>query len=134
MDLNTDLSTAAVLGRISAVVAGIAAFLPWVTAGLEAGPLELNASSTGIEGLGLLTLLLAVAVVGIVLTLGIEEQGSVVTSIVGVGIGAIALWKILAISGAASPGNGLYLTILGDFGLLAAGIGGNQPQPQNRTR
>lgn len=93
----------------------------------------MSASSTGIVGLGLLTLVLAVVGIGIVLTMGVEEQGSVVTAIVGVIIGIVALWKIVDFSGAASPGIGLYLTVVGGLGLLVAGIWGYQSKSQNRT-
>lgn len=133
MDLNTDFSKAEGLGLVSALVIGIAAFLPWITAGVEAGPIDVSASSTGIEGLGLLTLILAVVAVAIVLVMSFESQGSVATGIVGVLIGIVALWKIVDISGAASPGIGLYLTVLGGLGLVVAGIWGYQSQSQNRT-
>lgn len=133
MDLNTDLSTAEVIGLVSAIVAGIAAFLPWVTAGVEAGPVAVSASSTGIEGLGLLTLVLAVVAVAIVLLMGFDGQGSMATAVVGVIVGIVALWKIVDISGAASPGVGLYLTVLGGVGLLVAGIWGYQSRSQEST-
>lgn len=133
MDLNTDLSTAEGVGLISAIVAGIAAFLPWVTAGVEAGFVDVSASSTGIEGLGLLTLVLAVVGIGIVLTMGIEEKGSIASAIVGMIIGILALWKIVDINGAASPGVGLYLTVLGGLGLAVAGFWGYRSRSQNST-
>lgn len=133
MDLNTDFSTAEVIGIVSAIVAGIAAFLPWVTAGMEAGPVSVSASGTGIEGLGLLTLVLAVAAVAIILLGSFDGQGSIATAIVGVIIGIVALWKIVDISGAASPGVGLYLTVLGGLGLVAAGIWGYQSDFRETT-
>lgn len=133
MDLHTDFSTAEVLGLISAIVAGIAAFLPWMTAGVEAGPIDVSASSTGIEGLGLVTLVLAVVAVAIVLVMSFEAQGSIATGIVGGLIGIVALWKIVDVSGAASPGIGLYLTVLGGLGLLVAGIWGYQALSPDST-
>ncbi|MFB6360507.1 MAG: hypothetical protein ABEH59_04210 [Halobacteriales archaeon] len=126
MVLNADFSAPEWLALVGAIVAGIAAFLPWVTAGIQAGPLELSASSTGIEGLGVLTLVLAVAGIGLALTMSVEERGAVLTGIVGVVIGAVAVWKITDISGAASPGVGLYLTVIGGLGLLVAGVWGHQ--------
>lgn len=134
MDLNTDFPTAEVLGLISAIVAGFATFLPWVTTGVEAGPVDVSASNRGIEWLGLLTLILAVVAVAIVLVMSFEAQGSVLTGIVGIIIGAVALWKLVDISGATSPGAGLYLTVLGGVGLAVAGIWGYQSRTQNSTR
>lgn len=130
MNLNTDFSRAEVLGLVSAIVAGIATFLPWVTAGVEAGPVDVSASSTGIEGLGLLTLVLAVVAVAVVLLMSWEEQASLATGIVGVIIGVVAIWKIIDINGAASPGIGLYLTVLGGLGLVVAGIWGYQSESE----
>lgn len=132
MDLNTDFSGAEMLGLVSAVVVGIAAFLPWITAGVEAGPVDVSASSTGIEGLGLLTLLLAIIAVGVILVLRWEDFGTVVTGIVGVVVTVVALWKIVDIDGAVAPGIGLYLTVLGGIGLVVAGAWGYQDESSTR--
>lgn len=126
MDLNRGFSTAELLGLGSAIVAGIAAFLPWVTTGVEAGPVEVSASSTGIEGLGLLTLVLAIVAIGVILAMSWEDQGTVATGIVGVIVVIVGLWKIVDIEGAASPGIGLYLTVLGGLGLAGSGVWGYQ--------
>lgn len=129
MDVTIDFSPPEMLGLVSAVVAGIAAFLPWVTAGVEAGPVEVSASNTGIEGLGVLTLVLAIIAVGTILAMSWEDQGTVATGIIGVVVALVAIWKIVDINGAASPGMGLYLTVLGGIGLVVAGVWGYQSAP-----
>lgn len=133
MDLNTDLSSAELLGVASAIVAGIAAFLPWVTAGVEAGPVDVSATSTGIEGLGLVTLVLAVVAVAIVFVMRFEAQEPAVTGSLGVIVGVVGIWKIVDINGAASPGVGLYITVIGGLGLLLAGIWGYQSRSRSNT-
>lgn len=132
MDVNTDFSTPEMLGLVSAIVAGIAAFLPWVTAGVEAGPVDVSASNTGIEGLGVLTLILAIIAVGTILATSWEDLGTAATGIIGGVVAVVAIWKIVDINGAASPGLGLYLTVLGGIGLLVAGIWGYQSESTNK--
>lgn len=134
MDLKTEFSPAEILGLISAVVTGIAAFLPWVTAGMQVGPVDVSTSSTGIEGLGLLTLVLAIVAVAIVITIRFEAQAAIATGIVGAIIGIVALWKIVDLNDAVAPGIGLYLTLLGGLGLLVAGIWGHQSESEAPNR
>lgn len=100
---------------------------------MEVGPVDVSASSTGIEGLVLPTLILAVVAVAIVLGMSFEAQGSLAAGIVGVVIGIVALWTIVDISGAASAGVGLYLTVLVGLGLVVAGIWGCRSEAQETT-
>lgn len=95
--------------------------------------MDVSASSTGIEGIGLLTLVLAIVAVAIVLVLSFEAKESVATGIVGAVIGIVALWKIVDVGGAASPGVGLYLTVLGGLGLVVVGIWGYQSDSRETT-
>lgn len=81
----------------------------------------------------MLTLILAVVALAIVLGISLEAQGSLAAGIVGVVIGIVALWTIVDISDAASPGVGLYLTVLVGPGLVVAGIWGYRSEAQETT-
>lgn len=126
MEIDTEFSSPEMLGLLSAVVAGLAAFLPWVTTGVDAGPVDVNTSSTGIEGLGLLTLALAIVAIGVILIMDWEGQGTVGTGIIGAVVTIVAVWKVVDIDGAVSPGIGLYLTVVAGLGLVVAGAWGYQ--------
>lgn len=116
VELNTDPEGAelGVLG--GAVLAVVAAFLTWVQ--VDVGPAA--AGSTGVEGLGLLTLLLAVGVGVLVVAVDVEWGGIALVA-GGVAIALVALVEFVDLDGAAGPGIGLYLTILA--GLVVAGSG-----------
>lgn len=122
MDLDTEFSGREVGVLVSAVLTAIAAFLPWVVAGAEAGPVEVSATSSGIEGLGLLTLLIAIIVAGIIITRKFYDREVIAVSAGGLLIVLVAGWKIVDLAGPADPGNGLYLTLLGGAGIVAAGV------------
>lgn len=120
--MDTDFTDTEKLGLAGAVLTGIAAFLPWVTAGVQAGPVDVDTSASGIEGLGILTLLLAVLAVATVMVLNEKRRDSIVLAASGIVVMLVGLWKILSLGGAASPGIGLYLTVLGGAGILVAGL------------
>ncbi|MFB6187709.1 MAG: hypothetical protein ABEI86_12695 [Halobacteriaceae archaeon] len=126
MDLQSDYTGSELLGLVSAVVTVIAAFLPWITAGVEAGPVNIQTSNTGIEGLGIITLVLAVIAIGSILVLRWENRGAIITGISGLVVAIISLWKFVDISGVVSPGIGLYLTLISGIGILVAGGWGYQ--------
>lgn len=121
MEMNADLSGAEILVLASAVLAVLAAFLPWVTAGVQAGPVDVTAS-TGIEGLGVLTVLLAVIAIGGVLVGHGARWAAVVTTAAGLAVFLVGGWKILDLGGVASPGIGLYLTLVGGLGIAIGGL------------
>lgn len=124
--MSTEFCEPALLGLVSAVVTVIAAVLPWMTAEPAAGPVDVEASTMGVESLGLLTVLLAVVVIGIVLLLGFESRETLSVSLIGALVLVVSLWKLSDISGAVSSGLGLYLTVLGGIGLLIACLWGYQ--------
>lgn len=133
VEMNTDFTGAETLAVASAVVTGIAAFLPWVTASVQAGPVDVSTSATGIEGLGILTLLLAVVALGTVVLLDGDGWETVATAVVGLVVFLFGVWKILDLGGAASPGVGLYLTVIGGIGLAIAGLWGHRARSTRAT-
>lgn len=126
MDFSRGLSRPQVVGLVSAVLTAGGTVLPWVTAHMEGGPLPSDAASAGIGGLGILTLCFAIVALGLVLFGGSESREPV--GIIGYGlvIGGVGLWQLFVLGGAADPGFGLYLTLVGSAGLLAAGVWGYQ--------
>lgn len=96
-------------GGAAVTIAG--AFLPWYTV--------LGASVLGIEGDGLLTLILGVAAAGLVWYLDTLKY----RLYVGVGLGAlvllIGLYHLTNFSGA-----GVYITILGGLVFVGSGVNG----------
>ncbi len=133
MDVDADFSGAELLALGGAGVTAIAAFLPWVTAGVEAGPVDVSASATGIEGLGVITLILAVVVVAAVVALDWDSRGTFVVAVAGLVVVIVGLGEILDLEGAASPGIGLYLTVLGGIAALAAGAWGHRTESTDAT-
>lgn len=126
MDASTDFSRPALAGLVSAALVVVAAFLPWMSPEAAGGPVDVDASTTGIETLGLLTLLLAIVAVGIVFRRGFEDKAALSVGGVGALVAMVGLWKISDLGGAVSPELGLYLTVLGGVGLLATGLWGYQ--------
>lgn len=115
------------VGLVSAVLTVIGTVLPWVTAGLERGPLPGEASADAV-GLAILTLLFSIIALALVLFGGSESREPV--GIIGYGlvIGGIGLWQLLVLGGTGTPGVGLYLTLVGGVGLLGAGVWGYQSE------
>lgn len=121
MDFNRDFSTTDLVALLGAGVAVLAAFLPWVTASVDAGPVAVDASATGLEELGFITLFLGVVVGAVVLVdLGIEE--TTVFGLAGLVTLLVGIWEFVSLEGAADPGIGLYLTILAGLAILGAGV------------
>lgn len=133
MEMNADLSGAEILALASAVLAVLAAFLPWVTAGVQAGPVDVTASTTGIEGLGVLTVLLAVIAIGGVLVGHGARWAAVVITAAGLAVFLVGGWKILDLGGAASPGIGLYFTLLGGLGIAIGGLWSHRSRSRRST-
>lgn len=123
-----------VLAIVRGVITGIAAFLPWVTGGVQAGPVEVEAATTGIEGLGIITLLLGVF--AILTPIVLDGNGRVAggISVIGLIIVLVALWKFIDLGGAVSPGFGLYLTMLGGIGILLSGLWSHRFTVDHSTR
>lgn len=129
MSSSRDIGTTDALAVGGAVVTVVGAFLPWVTAGASVGPVEVSTSVPGIDmTLGLLTVVLAVIVVGVVLGLGWDETGAAAVTVAGLVVVAAGVLKLLDLGGIASAGIGLYLAILGGLGILAAGVMGYQSE------
>lgn len=126
MALNTDFSGAEMVALAGAVITGIAAFLPWAVAGVQAGPVDVSTSTSGLDSLGLLTGALAVIVLVVLLVMDWETQGTVATVVGGLGILLVGLWKLIDISGPVEPGIGLYLTVLGGIVIAGGGFLGYQ--------
>jgi len=122
MDVTREFSGPQVLGLVGAAVATVAAFLPWVTAAIDAGPIGSAVVATGIEGIGVLTLLLA-AIAGLVIL--IPEMGSdgpVASGLAGMAVAIVGIRVIIALPAPASPGTGLYLTVAGGLALVIGGL------------
>jgi hypothetical protein len=122
MDVTREFPGPKVIGLVGAAVAVVAAFLPWVTAAVDAGPVGSAVIATGIEGIGVFTLLLA-GIAGLVILMpGIGNNGPVATGLTGVAVVLVGVRVITALPAPASPGTGLYLTVVGG---LALAIGGS---------
>lgn len=120
MDVTTDYSGPEVIGLIGAVVAGVAPFVPWVTAPIDAGPVTAAVVSTGIEGIGALTVFLAAVAALVILAPNVNRDGAVATGLLGFAITVVGVRTFVALPGIVSPGTGLYLTVAGGL-VLATG-------------
>lgn len=120
MNVRTDFARDELVLFVSYAVVGLGAFLPWASPNITVGPADAGVA-TGIEGLGAVTL--ALAVVGAVVLLLADRDA--LTPIATAGIGAVVslvgLWRIAGLGGPVSPGIGLYLTVSGGLGV--AGVG-----------
>jgi len=121
-----------ILGTLSGVLAGVGAFMPWVTVGIF--------SVDGTSGDGVLTLVLGLAMTGIFIAWGLTGQGLRgllgLTILAGAGVIAIAIYDIAHIQSIADEdaanilalnagvGTGLYVTLFAGFGeIIASFIG-----------
>lgn len=122
MDIETEFSGPEIIGLLGAVLAGVGAVVPWVTAAIDIGPVGTAVVVNGLDAAGLLTIVLAVITALIVLTPGLGRDGPVATGIVGIALVIIGARGFLAIPGIATPGVGLYLTIAGGLALAIGGL------------
>lgn len=120
MALDTNPTRPELVAGGSAALAIVGAFLPWVTAGVQAGPVDVSASVTGIETVGVVSLVLAIAVLALLLVVTTDHQPAA-TAAGGLLIALVALWKLVDLGGAAEPGIGLYLTLVAGLGVLVGG-------------
>lgn len=122
MELDTDVSTGDAMALGGAVLVGVGAFLPWVTRTVEAGAVDVSATTAGIEGLGVLTLALAVVATAVVLVDEIDGKQSIVTGLLGLIVFLVSGWKLLDVPDPASPGVGLYMTLLGAIMTIGSAV------------
>lgn len=120
MELNTNPDAPELLAGAGAVLAVVAAFLTWVAAGVDAGPVDVNAAVAGIDTVGVFSLLLGLAVLAVLLLVTADVQ-PIATAAGGLLIGLVAVWKYVDIGGAADPGLGLYLTVIAGLAVFAGG-------------
>jgi hypothetical protein len=107
MKLNTSPSGLETLGIVSAAVAVVAAFLPWITAGAEVGPVEVSGSVAGVDqNVGVLALILAVVAVAVVLLVGFEAEGSLATAVVGIVVLGVGCSNSPTCPASPPPGSG----------------------------
>lgn len=119
-----DITPGQALAAVGAVVAIAAAFLPWFTASVSYGPISLEGgTATGLDdGLGIVTLLIGLSIIGVAALAEWADTGAVVAAGGGVVIVALGIYKITEFGDVVDPRIGLYLTILG--GAVAAVGGG----------
>lgn len=122
MDIETEFSGPEIIGLLGAVLAGVGAVVPWVTAAIDAGPVDTAVVVSGLDAAGILTLVLAVVAALVVLTPGFGRDGPVATGLVGVALVVVGVRGFLAIPGIAMPGVGLYLTVAGGLALAVGGL------------
>lgn len=132
MALNTDPSKPELVAGVGALLAVVGAFLPWITTGVEAGPVDVSTAVTGVETVGVVTLVLALAVLALLLFVT-DDRLPAVTAVVGLVVGLVALWKYVDLGGAAGPGLGLYLTVLAGLVMFVGGGWGHTAQGEART-
>ncbi|MFB6310833.1 MAG: hypothetical protein ABEH64_06575 [Salinirussus sp.] len=110
------------LALAGAAVAIIGTFLPWITAGFSAGPIDVSTAVAGIDTtLGLVTALVAVG--GAVLLIAFEAadiRGTTV-GIAGAVVVLGGVVQLLDLGGFAGAGLGLYISIFGGVMLAAGG-------------
>lgn len=123
MTFSSRFSRPGLVGLVSAVLAAFGAVFPWITAEIAG-----RAASTGIDAFDILSLGFAIVAIGLVLLGGFESREPI--GIIGYGlvIAGIGLWQLFVLGGTADPGFGLYLTLIGAVGLLAAGLWGYQAE------
>jgi len=122
MDIEREFSGPEIIGLLGTVLAGVGAFVPWVTAAIDAGPVDTTVVVSGLDAAGILTLVLAVIAALIVLIPGLGRDGPVATGLVGVALVVVGARGFLALSGPATPGVGLYLTVGGGLALTTGGL------------
>lgn len=122
MDIETEFSGPEIISLLGAVLAGVGAVVPWVTAAIDVGPVDTAVVVSGLDAAGILTLVLAVIAALVVLTPGIDRDGPVATGIVGVVLVIVGMRGFLALPGIATPGAGLYLTVGGGLALAIGGL------------
>ncbi|MFB6148770.1 MAG: hypothetical protein ABEJ48_03820 [Halobacteriales archaeon] len=104
------MSSSEIAVIIGALLTGVAAFLPWVVA--QAAPVDVGGKASGIEGLGLFTLVAGI-VVGLIVLTDRGPRDSPFAIGIGLVVVLIGLWKLLDLGGPVGPGIGLYLTVIG---------------------
>lgn len=118
-----DITPGQALAAVGAVVAIAAAFLPWFAASVSYGPISLEGgTATGLDdGLGAVTLLIGLSIVGVAALADWADTGSVVAAGGGLVIVALGVYKFTEFGDAIDPRIGLFLTLLG--GAVAAAGG-----------
>jgi hypothetical protein len=132
-----DITPGQAVAAIGAAIAVVAAFLPWFTAGVSYGPISLEGgTATGLDdGLGIVTLLIGLSILGVAALAEWVDTGAVVAAGGGIVIVALGVYKFTQFSDVVDPRIGLYLTILG--GIVAAiggGLGYVRDKQSTRSR
>lgn len=118
----SDLSTGEQTGLAGAVVTVLGTFLPWATVGAL--------SVSGVDGDGVIALVLAAAAAGVILVRDWETTDQLAVAAIGVvcllvGLGA---WGNVSSMGNGfinvTPGIGLFVTMFGSAMLIAGGVVG----------
>ncbi len=122
MDVEREFAGPEVIGLLGAILAGVGAVVPWVTAAVDVGPVDTTVVVSGLDAAGLLTLVLAGIAAVVVLTPDVGRDGPVATGIVGVALVLVGLRGFVAVPGLAAPGIGLYLTVAGGLALVIGGL------------
>jgi hypothetical protein len=114
----------AVAGGVVAVVSG---FLPWITAGVSAGPIDIDTAVTGIDTTpGLLAVVLGVVAIGAALVLDWSDSAGAATAVAGSAVVLVAVVQLLDLGGFTGAGIGLYLTVVAGLVIAGAGLFGHQ--------
>lgn len=133
MNIRTDFTRLELVLLVSCVVVGLGAFLPWVTGGVPVGPAGGGPTATGIEGLGIVTLALAIVGSCVLVLEDVEDLTPVATVAIGASVLLIGLWRMIDLGGPVSPGIGLSLTVLGGLGITGVGAWTYQVEANHST-
>lgn len=133
MDVDVDVTTGTVITAIGAVLALVAAFLPWF--GADAPVAGVNPPPTdGVDTtIGLLVVLIALVALAALVVLA-KERADVVAAGSGAAVFLLAGLKFIDLEGATDPKVGLYLTLVAGIVLAAGGAYGYLREDEETER
>ena len=112
-----DMRQSEQVSLVGAALTVVGAPLPWVSVSFVGA----SVSATGLDGDGVITLVLA-AIAGVVLLArDWDEMDRIGVLALGGLVAVIGVFDLLGLPGAASPGIGLYVTIVGGIVLATGG-------------
>jgi hypothetical protein len=117
------LETAGWIAIVGSALAVVGTVLPWITAGVSAGPIEVSTAITGLDtDPGLVVAIVSVVDVGVAVAVEAAATRSVGTAVGGLVIVLAAGLQFADLGGITGAGIGLYLSVVGGVVVGAAGL------------